>query len=60
MGKRRLREEIKRGDEYIVMYTKKSKLNENIQEFKNNYSQYEIFTITISGTGGQMGGTMSC
>ena len=35
-----------------------SKLNKDIEEFRIENPSYEIFNISASGTGGQMGGTI--
>lgn len=46
-------------EEFVITYSKRKKLNINIAEFREINPNYEVFNITMAGTGGQMGGTIS-
>lgn len=46
-------------EEFLVQRSKNAqKLNKDIGKFREEHPNYEVFTISASGTGGQMGGTI--
>ena len=44
-------------EEFKTLKTKEGYLNRDIQRFRGENPNYEIFNVSISGTGGQYGGT---
>jgi len=59
MKLKKIKKQVDRGDDYIIMYSSNKNLNENIQTVKSLHPQYEVLNITVAGTGGQLGGSMS-
>ncbi len=45
-------------EEFKIMRTSLKKLNKDVYNFRMENPDYEIFTMSIAGTGGQMGGTL--
>jgi hypothetical protein len=45
-------------EEFKIQTTTLRRLNKNIYKFRLENPDYEIFNISISGTGGQYGGSM--
>ncbi len=45
-------------EEFKTFRTTRKKLNKDIQKFRIENPNYEVFNITASGTGGEMGGTI--
>ena len=46
-------------DEFIVLYCKKKELNQFISRFRIVNPEYKVFNISVAGTGGALGGTIS-
>ncbi|KKK44236.1 MAG: hypothetical protein Lokiarch_19790 [Candidatus Lokiarchaeum sp. GC14_75] len=45
-------------EEFKTLRTTQKKLNKDIQKFRIENPNYEVYNITTSGTGGEMGGTI--
>ena len=45
-------------EEFLIQQTSWKHLNRDVYKFRQEHPDYEVFTISISGTGGQMGGTL--
>jgi len=49
----------KYNEEFLIQRSKnEKKLNSDIQKFREEHPNYEIFNISASGTGGQYGGSI--
>ncbi len=44
-------------EEFKTIQTKERRLNKDIQRFREENPNYEIFNVSVSGTGGHLGGT---
>jgi len=45
-------------EEFKTLRTTRKRLNKEIERFRIEHPQYEVYNISAAGTGGKMGGTI--